>query len=132
MSRWTRITWSSTAASSPARASGATRPAGVALCLVRTKIDGDFGCWEGFVGHGLIDLARSSVTGEFRLVTTGLEGYPKAADLTNCQFASVTLSGDPPAGFLDLARAKADFFKDSAAYWHKGDIVLDEFEYSSI
>ena len=116
----------------PAPASGATRPAGVALRLVRTKIDGDFGCWEGFVGHGLIDLARSSVTGEFRLVTTGLEGYPKAADLTNCQFASVTLSGEPPAGFLDLAKAKADFFKDSAAYWDKGDIVLDEFEYGSI
>jgi uncharacterized protein YjbI with pentapeptide repeats len=116
----------------PTPAAGATRPADVALRLVRTKIDGDFGCWEGFVAHGLIDLARSSVTGEFRLVTTGLEGYPKAADLTNCQFASVTLSGEPPAGFLDLARAKADFFKDSAAYWHKGDIVLDEFEYSSI
>jgi len=116
----------------PPPASGARAQGGVALRLVRTKIDGDFGCWEGFVGHGLIDLARSSVTGEFRLVTTGLEGYPKAADLTNCQFASVTLSGEPPAGFLDLAKTKADFFKDSAAYWQSGDIVLDEFEYHSI
>lgn len=116
----------------PPPASGGRAPGGVALRLVRTKIDGDFGCWEGFVGHGLIDLARSSVTGEFRLVTSGLEGYPKAADLTNCQFASVTLIGDPPAGFLDLAKAKADFFKDSAAYWQSGNIVLDEFEYHSI
>jgi hypothetical protein len=114
------------------QASGPARPAGVALRLVRAKIDGDFGCWEGFVGHGPIDLARSSVVGEFRLVTSGLKGYPKAADLTNCQFASVTLSGEPPAGFLDLAKAKADFFKDSAAYWQRGDIVLDEFEYRSI
>jgi hypothetical protein len=116
----------------PPPASGGRAPGGVALRLVRTKIDGDFGCWEGFIGHGLIDLARSSVTGEFRLVTSGLEGYPKAADLTNCQFASVTLIGDPPAGFLDLAKAKADFFKDSAAYWQSGSIVLDEFEYHSI
>jgi hypothetical protein len=116
----------------PATAPGAIRPAGVALRLVRTKIDGDFGCWEGFTGHGPIDLARSSVAGEFRLVTTGLTGYPKAADLTYCQFASVALSGEPPPGYLDLAKAKADFFRDSAGYWHSGDIVLDEFEYRSI
>jgi hypothetical protein len=116
----------------PTPAAGGTRPADMALRLVRTKIDGDFGCWEGFVAHGPIDLARSSVAGEFRLVTTGLKGYPKAGDLTNCQFASLALSGEPPAGFLDLAKAKADFFKDSAAYWQSGDIVLDEFEYRSI
>jgi len=116
----------------PTPSAGATRQADAALRLVRTKIDGDFGCWEGFVAHGPIELARSSVAGEFRLVTTGLKGYPKAADLTNCQFASVALSGEPPAGFLDLAKAKADFFKDSAAYWQSGDIVLDEFEYRSI
>jgi hypothetical protein len=113
-------------------ASGATRPAGVALRLVRTKIDGDFGCWEGFVAHGPIDLARSSVAGEFRLVTTELKGYPKAADLTNCQFTMVALNGDPPAGFLDFTKAKADFFKDSAAHWESGDIVLDGFEYRAI
>jgi hypothetical protein len=116
----------------PPPASGARAPGGAALRLVRTKIDGDFGCWEGFVAHGPVDLARSSVAGEFRLVTTGLEGYPKAADLTNCQFASVTLGGEPSAGYLDLAKAKADFFKDSAAYWQSGSIVLDEFEYHSI
>lgn len=116
----------------PTPTSGATGPAGVALRLVRSKIDGDFGCWEGFVAHGAIDLARSSVAGEFRIVTTELKGYPKAADLTNCQFATVALSGEPPAGFLDFTRAKADFFKDSAAYWQSGNIVLDEFEYRSI
>jgi hypothetical protein len=116
----------------PKSTSGATGPTGVALRLVRSKIDGDFGCWEGFVGHGTIDLARSSVAGEFRLVTTELKGYPKAADLTNCQFATVALSGEPSAGFLDFTKAKADFFKDSAAYWQSGDIVLDGFEYRSI
>src|SRR5262249_786400 len=116
----------------PTPSAGATRPADVALRLVRTRIDGDFGCWEGFVAHGPIDLARSSLAGQFSLVTTALQGYPKSADLTNGQFASVALSGEPPAGFLDLAKAKADFFKDSAAYWQSGDIVLDEFEYRSI
>ncbi len=99
---------------------------------MRTKVDGDFGCWEGFVGHGTIDLARLSVAGEFRLVTTELKGYPKAADLTNCQFTTVALSGDPPAGFLDFTKTKADFFRDSAAHRQSGDIVLDGFEYRSI
>ena len=116
----------------PTPASGTTGRTGIALRLVRTKIDGDFGCWEGFVGHRTIDLARSSVAGEFRLVTTHLKGYPKAADLANCQFASVSLSGEPPMGFLDFTKAKADFFKDSAGYWQSGDIILDEFEYGSI
>jgi hypothetical protein len=116
----------------PTPVSRTTAQTGIALRLVRTKIDGDFGCWEGFVGHGTIDLARSSVAGEFRLVTTALKGHPKAADLTSCQFATVTLSGEPPAGFVDLTKAKADFFKDSAAYWQSGNIVLDEFEYRSI
>jgi hypothetical protein len=116
----------------PASTPGTAGPAGVALRLVRTKVDGDLGCWEGFVGHGTLDLARSSVAGEFRLVTTELKGYPKAADLTNCQFTTVALSGDPPAGFLDFTKAKADFFKDSAAYWQSGDIVLDGFEYRAI
>jgi hypothetical protein len=116
----------------PTPSAGATRSADFVLRLVRIRIDGDFGCWEGFVAHGPIDLARSSVGGEFRLVTTGLKGYPKAADLTNCQFGSVTLSGEPPAGFVDFTDARADFFRDSVAYWQSGDIVLDGFEYQKI
>ena len=116
----------------PAPGSGSTRPAGVALRLVRTTIEGDLGCWEDFVAHGTVDLARLIVVGDFRLVTTELKGYPKAADLTNCQFATVALSGKPPAGDIDFTKAKADFFKDSAAYWQGGDIVLDGFEYRSI
>jgi hypothetical protein len=111
---------------------GVVAPTGVALRLVRTTIDGDFGCWEGFTGHGTLDLARSSVAGEFRLLTTGLKGYPRAADLTSCQVSTLQLSGDPPPGFLDFTKATADFFKDSAPYWQGGDIILDGFEYRSI
>jgi len=111
---------------------GLVAPTGIALRLVRTKIDGDFGCWEGFVGHGTLDLARSSVAGEFRLRTTDLRGYPKAADLTCSTVTTLQLSGDPPPGFLDFSQAKADYFKDSAAYWQSGDVILDGFEYQSI
>ncbi len=106
--------------------------AGVALRLVRTRIDGDLGCWTDFVVHGTVDMARSSVAGEFRLLTTGLEGYPAAADLTSGRFSMLALSGHPPSGRLDLAKAKADFFKDDPGHWRGGDIVLDEFEYASI
>ncbi len=105
---------------------------GVALRLVRTKIDGDLGCWAGFVAHGTIDLSRSSVAGEFTLDATDLEGYPTAADLTNGRFAVIAISGDPPPGLLDFAKAKAEFFKDGAAHWRSADIVLDEFEYRAI
>jgi hypothetical protein len=116
----------------PTPARGPAAPTGTALRLVRTKIDGDFGCWEGVVAHGTLDLARSSVAGEFRLRTTELMGRPQAANLSNGQFTTVQLSGDPPPGFLDFTKAKADFFKDSAAYWQSGDVVLDGFEYRSI
>ena len=111
---------------------GVAAPTGVALRLVRTRIDGDFGCWQGFVGHGTIDLARSSVSGEFWMHTTELNGYPKAVDLSNAQFTTLELIGDPPAGFLDFTSATADFFKDSAGYWRGGDVILDGFEYRSI
>ena len=111
---------------------GLVAPTGVALRLVRTKTEGDFGCWEGFVAHGTLDLARSSVAGEFRLRTTELRGYPRAADLTSCQVATLQLSGDPPPGFLDFSKAKADFFRDSAPYWQGSDVILDGFEYRSI
>jgi hypothetical protein len=107
-------------------------PTGVALRLVRMRIDGDLGCWEGFAGHGTLDLSRSAVAGEFRLLTTELKGYPVAADLSNSQSAMLQLSGDPPPGVLDLSKAKADFFKDSAAYWQSGDVILDGFEYRAI
>ncbi|HEX3921744.1 MAG TPA: hypothetical protein VHY31_05640, partial [Streptosporangiaceae bacterium] len=105
---------------------------GVALCLVRMRIDGDLGCWAGFVAHGTIGLSRISVAGEFRLLTTQLNGYPVAADLTNGRFAMFAISGEPPTGYLDLTKAQADFFKDSAAYLRGGDIVLDDFEYRAI
>ncbi len=115
-------------------ASGAEGPArtGVALRLVRTRIDGDLGCWAGFVVYGTIDLARSSVAGEFRLLTTELKGYPTAADLTNGRFSTLVISGDPPAGRLDFTKVKADFFNDGPAHRQGGNIVLDEFEYTSI
>ena len=111
---------------------GVAAPAAVALRMVRTRIDGDFGCWQGFVGHGTIDLARSSVSGEFWMHTSELKGYPKAVDLSNAQFTTLELIGDPPPGFLDFTSAKADFFKDSAGYWQGGDVILDGFEYRSI
>lgn len=109
----------------------AARP-DVALRLVRTRIDGDLGCWTGFVAHGTIDLARSSVAGEFTLRTTELKGYPVAANLTNARFTTLSITGVPPAGCLDLTKAKADFFKDGPAHWQGGDVILDEFEYTSI
>ncbi|MDR3032767.1 MAG: hypothetical protein LBV78_06615 [Kitasatospora sp.] len=108
---------------------------GPALILVRTRIDGDFGCWGRFVVHDTIDLTRLSVGGEFRLTTTGLNGRPTAADLTNGRFGTLVITGDPPAGFLDLTKAEADFFRDGAAARWRADgdvIILDEFEYRTI
>jgi hypothetical protein len=105
---------------------------GIALRLVRTKIDGDLGCWEGFAAHGTIDLARSSVAGEFSLLTTELKGYPTAVDFTNGRFTTIAISGQPPNGFLDFTKAKADYFKDTAAHRARGNIILDEFEYRTI
>jgi hypothetical protein len=99
---------------------------------VRTKIDGDLGCWAGFIAHGTIDLSRSSVAGEFTLVGTELRGYPTAADLTNGRFTVIAISGDPPLGILDFTDAKADFFNDGAMYWRIADIILDGFEYRAI
>jgi len=118
----------------PVPASGAAEPerTGVALRLVRARIDGDFGCWESFVAHGTIDLSRLSVGGEFTLVTTDLGGYPTAADLTNGRFATLAISGQPPVGLLDFTKAKTDFFRDGPAHREKGAIILDEFEYNSI
>jgi hypothetical protein len=118
----------------PRPGSGAEGPreTGVALRLVRAKIDGDFGCWESFVAHGTIDLSRLSVAGEFNLVTTDLMGYPTAADLTNGRFATLAISGEPPAGLLDFTKAKTDFFRDGPAHRERGAIILDEFEYNSI
>jgi hypothetical protein len=117
-----------------ASAPGAAPPreTGVAMYLVRSKIDGDLGCWEGFAAHGTIDLSRISVAGEFRLLTTGLKGYPTAADLANGRFTTLAISGDPPAGLLDFTKAKADFFKDGPAHREGGAVVLDEFEYRAI
>ena len=105
---------------------------GEALRMVRTRIDGDLGCWAGFVAHGTVDLSRSSVGGELTLLATELKGYPAAADFTNGRFTVVTVSGEPPPGRLDFTKAKADFFRDSAAQWRSGDIILDEFEYRAI
>jgi hypothetical protein len=126
------VPWAASGAAAPA-ASGATPEAtGVALRLVRMKIDGDLGCWAGFVAHGTIDLGRLSVAGEFRLLTTDLNGYPAAADLTNGRFTMLAISGEPPAGYLDFTKAQADFFKDGVAHWRRGDMILDEFEYRAI
>lgn len=113
----------------------AAAPASAALTLVRTRIDGDFGCWGTFDVHDTIDLTRLSVGGEFQLSTSGLKGRPTAADLTNGRFGTLVITGGPPAGFLNLTKAKADFFRDGeAARWRTdGDVViLDEFEYRTI
>jgi hypothetical protein len=100
--------------------------------MVRTRIDGDLGCWAGFVAHGTVDLSRSSVGGELTLLVSELKGYPTAADFTNGRFTVITISGEPPSGLLDFTKAKADFFKDGAAHWRSGNIILDEFEYRAI
>jgi len=117
----------------PAPASGIgdrPRPREPAVRFVRTRIDGDLGCWEEFVAHGPVVLARSSVAGEFRVVTTKLEGQP-AADLTNARFGTLKITGLAPAGRIDLTKAKVDIFDDDPVHWH-GDIVVDDFEYTSI
>jgi hypothetical protein len=118
----------------PRAASGTDPPeeTGDALRLVRARVDGDLGCWESFVAHGTIDLSRLTVAGEFTLVTTDLKGYPTAADLTNGRFATLAISGEPPAGLLDFTKAKTDFFRDGPAHRERGAIILDEFEYNSI
>jgi hypothetical protein len=119
----------------PGPASGAAGPAAAsaALRMVRARIDGDLGCWESFVAHRPIDLGRASVGGEFRLLTTGLKGRSTAADLTNGRFGTLVIRGEPPAGFLDLTKAKAEFFQDGPAVrWPHGYIILDDFEYGAI
>jgi hypothetical protein len=116
----------------PGSGTDGPRETGVALRLVRAKIDGDLGCWDSFVVHGTIDLSRLSVAGEFNLVTTDLMGYPTAADLTSGRFATLAISGEPPAGLLDFTKAKTDFFKDGPAHREGGGIILDGFEYNSI
>ena len=123
------------AAEAAASRGASSRPErqGAALRLVRTRIDGDLGCWKGFVTHRTLEMRRSSVGGEVSLLTTGLNGHPMAADLSDGRFATLTLVGDEPTGFLDFTKAKADFFKDGpAARWPRGNIILDEFEYGAI
>ena len=116
----------------PTPGAAVPRQTGAALRLIRAKIDGDLGCWDSFTAHGTIDLSRLSVAGEFNLVTTDLQGYPTAADLTNGRFTTLVISGEPPIGLLDFTNAKADFFRDGPAHREKGAIVLDGFEYNSI
>jgi hypothetical protein len=119
----------------PPRACGAAGPARAepALSLIRTRIDGDLGCWARFAAHGTVELTDSSVGGEFSLRTTELNGRPTAAELAHSRFATLTLGGEPPTGFVDLTKAKTDFFDDTAvARWTEGNIVLDEFEYGAI
>ena len=116
----------------PALGAEGPQETGEALRLVRAKIDGDLGCWQSFVAHGAIDLSRLSVAGEFTLDTTDLSGYPTAADLTNGRFATLAISGEPPAGLLDFTKAKTDFFRDGPAHRERGALILDEFEYNSI
>ncbi|HEY3952314.1 MAG TPA: hypothetical protein VGM53_02980 [Streptosporangiaceae bacterium] len=114
---------------------GAAGPAarGAALRLVRTRIDGDLGCWKGFVAHRTIDIRRSSVGGEFSLLTTDLRGRPTAADLSHGRFATLTIAGGEPTGFLDFTKARCDFFRDGPSPgWPRGNIILDEFEYGAI
>src|SRR5215831_3372200 len=116
----------------PAPDAAAPQRTGVALRLVRARVDGDLGCWESFVAHGTIDLSRLSVAGECNMKTHSIAGYPTAADLTNGRFATLAISGEPPAGLLDFTKAKTDFFKDGPAHRERGGIILDEFEYNSI
>lgn len=103
----------------------------VALRLVRVAIDGDLGVWRNFTSHGKIILTRSSVAGELTLLTTNLKG-DIAADLTNARFGTLTITGEPPTGLLDLTRVKADVFRDHPERWREGNIVLNGFEYTSI
>jgi hypothetical protein len=106
---------------------------GSALLLARMTIDGDLGCWRGFAAHLPIDLGRLSVGAEFQLCTTALAGRPTSADLTSGRFGTLTIMGKSPAGFLDLTKAKTEFFCDSCtADWADDRIVLDDFEYGAI
>lgn len=104
----------------------------VALRLVRVTIDGDLGIWRNFTSHGRIILTRSTIGGELTLLTTNLKG-DVAADLTNARTGALTITGQPPAGILDLTKVRTDVFNDDPERWRsRGRIVLNGLEYTSI
>ena len=104
----------------------------VALRLVRVTIDGDLGIWRNFTSFGRVSLTRSAVGGELTLLTTNLKG-DVAADLTNARIGALTITGEPPAGILDLTKVRTDVFSDNPERWRgRGRIVLTGLEYTSI
>jgi len=104
----------------------------VALRLVRVVIDGDLGIWSNFTSLGRVILTRSIIGGELMLLTTNLQG-DIAADLTNTRIGALTITGEPPAGILDLTKVRTDVFSDNPGRWRdRGRIVLNGFEYTSI
>jgi hypothetical protein len=104
----------------------------VALRLVRVAIDGDLGIWRNFTSHGRVILTRSVIGGELTLLTTNLKG-DVAADLTNARIGALTITGEPPAGILDLTKVRTDVFSDNPERWRgRGRIVLNGLEYTSI
>jgi len=104
----------------------------VALRLVRVAIDGDLGIWRNFTSFGRVILTRSIIGGELILLTTNLKG-DVAADLTNARIGALTITGEPPAGILDLTKVRADVFSDNPERWRgRGRIVLNGLEYTSI
>jgi hypothetical protein len=104
----------------------------IALRLVRVTIDGDLGIWRGFTSHGKVILTRSTIAGELTLLTTHLEG-DVAADLTNSHIGTLTITGEPPAGLLDLTKVRTDHFSDNPERWQgRGRMVLTGLEYTSI
>jgi hypothetical protein len=104
----------------------------VALRLVRVSIDGDLGIWRNFTAHGRVILTRSVIGGELTLLTTNLKG-DVAADLTNARIGALTITGEPPAGILDLTKVRTDVFSDNPERWRgRGRIVLTGLEYTSI
>ena len=104
----------------------------VALRLVRVAIDGDLGIWRNFTSRGKVILTRSIIGGELILLTTSLKGEV-AADLTNTRIGVLTITGEPPAGILDLTKVRTDVFNDNPERWRgRGRIVLNGLEYTSI
>jgi len=104
----------------------------VALRLVRVAIDGDLGIWRNFTSLGRVILTRSTIGGELTLLTTNLKG-DVAADLTNTRIGTLTITGEPPAGILDLTKVRTDVFNDNPERWRgRGRIVLNGLEYTSI
>jgi hypothetical protein len=106
------------------------------LVLRGANITGPLDLSYARIEHPIIlrecDLDAPIDVTEARLSGLTLDG-DVAADLTNAHVRTLTITGEPPTGLLDLTNAKADVFRDNPERWRdQGSIVLNGFEYTAI